>query len=87
MSKHETSDRGFKFYEPFETDYGHTISISESSSAEEPKIWMRIEKGEPRFGGDLPACSAPVHLTIPQAQRVIDSLQACIDNHYQGEAT
>ena len=83
MADFKTSDRGFKYWEEFETDFGHVLRISESSAAMEPKLWLWVTKGEPRYGGDLPACDVGVHMTLKQAERLRDNLDAAIKNHYQ----
>lgn len=83
--KHELSNRGFKHYEPIETDYGHVVRVYESSSAMEPHIWLAAVLRTADCRGGLEPESAHVHMTIEQAERVRDALDACIANHYQNE--
>lgn len=70
---YEVTDRGFKHYEPIAGDRGETIRVYESSAAREPCIWLEVEDG-------------PAHLTLEQAERVRDTLDAAIRNHYQRES-
>lgn len=70
----ETNDRGFLTYAggPIATDYGHTITVRESSAAEGPHVWLfigeseRTEKGSP-------------HLSLAQALMLRAALDQFID--------
>ena len=63
--------RGFQIYgEPVATDYGHTVTVYESSAASGPHVWMRVT-GE---GGDTHA-----HMDETQTRDVIARLQAWVD--------
>ncbi len=79
---HEVSPRGFTSMEPVTCRYGSTVLVSESSSAEEPCIWLRVTvdtmvltKQEPGEG--------VAHLSMEQAMMVRDQLSWLIANHYQ----
>lgn len=74
-----TSERGFEHYDPIPTSYGHDVRIYESSSANEPRLWMAIEKTE-RSQIDDPSV---VHLTFGQAEQIIQTLQTAMAYHYQ----
>lgn len=65
--KYTLSDRGFKQYEPV-----GNMRVYESSSAEEPKIWLHNE-----LGGDS------AHLTTAQALELATVLISAVNNHYQ----
>jgi hypothetical protein len=80
------SPRGFKFMPPVESTYGGEVYCSESSSAEEPKIWVRIEDGPIDFndsGGATKECAA--HLVLDDARRLGEQLLWLCDHHYQME--
>lgn len=68
------NDRGFLTYGGREipTDYGHTIRVQESSSAEEPKVWLFISDS-PHVDGHNP------HLTLEQAIAVHAALGQFIE--------
>ena len=74
----DTSDRGFRYYESIPSAYGHKIDVYESSAASGPHIWLAIDGDEA-----LIEDKAHVHLTVEQAQRLRDTLDAAIVNHYQ----
>lgn len=44
--KKKTTDRGFTYFEGIDT-YDYKYSIQESSSTEEPKIWLGIDDPNP----------------------------------------
>lgn len=75
-----TTSRGFHIYdEPVTTSYRHEVSVYESSSAEGPHCWLRIEKKECFGPGDLPVCDEAAHLSLDQAIAIRDRLTAFID--------
>lgn len=57
-SEPEFSERGFAQYGPTETSFGSFVSIYESSSAMEPKLWLKIKQSEPEYDGQLEATEA-----------------------------
>lgn len=95
-----TSDRGFDHMSPIETERctndgpPHVVSVSESSAALGPHIWLRIE-GRPlhRFTrpDGLPDVEAgrdgtmSAHLTLDQARQLEEQLAWLRTNHYQNE--
>ena len=84
MVRYTTSERGFRQYEPIQTSYGHEISVYESSAADAPHIWVKIELSEraaARVGLDPQAATA--HLTLDQANALRDAIDAAIEGHYQ----
>jgi hypothetical protein len=72
------TERGFAAYATIDTDYGHSIRVQESSSAEQPKCWPFIEPSEMVEGYN-------VHLTGPQAVRLIAALAEFVQD--SGQAT
>jgi hypothetical protein len=78
-----TSDRGFKQFEPVETQYGHVVRVYESSAAMQPCLWIATELAEAR-GGIEPE-KAHAHCTLEQAGKIRDAIDGCIANHYQQE--
>lgn len=85
------SDRGFKRLPPIPGNYGGEAVVYESSSAEEPKLWLKvIEPNDLNAGsvGDLSAGthSAMLHLTAEDAWKLADQLRWLVENHYHGDA-
>jgi hypothetical protein len=81
MIEFETGDRGFKHYAPIDTTYGHRIKVSESSSADAAHLWLAVDPTNAvmyRKGTETRA-----HLTVEQAETLIETLRAAIDGHYQ----
>lgn len=87
--KHTVTDRGFKHLEPFTCNYGTTVKVYESSSAEAPHIWLRLQQGGLRTSGDtsvggaLEVSEAVAHLSLEEAKQLRDQLDWLMDNHYQ----
>lgn len=77
------SARGFKHYEPIETDYGDVVKVYESSAAGDPHLWLAIDatRRTPPPSGDSPELTA--HLDVEGTKRLIATLQAGLANHYQ----
>jgi hypothetical protein len=68
-------DRGFHLYggRPITTDYGHTITVRESSAASGPHVWLAI--GERHEVG-----IANPHLDLAQAIALREALTQFIDS-------
>lgn len=72
------SDRGFHSYgEPFRDTYGAELEVYESSSAEGPRVWLRIQGGH---ANDRASDHHVAHLNKRQALALIDRLQTWIDD-------
>lgn len=71
------NDRGFLTYAggPIRTDYGHEITVQESSAADGPHVWLFISDS-PQVSGHDP------HLTLEQAIAV----RAALDQFIEGTA-
>lgn len=78
----EFSDRGFSFQEPFTTDYGHVLSVSESSAAKGPCLWLRIDASKSLIDEDR-GKDISVHLTAKQAKHLRKALKQALRDHYQ----
>lgn len=85
------NDRGFSALPDIEGDYGGSVRIYESSSAEQPKIWLRVEEPndlnawavDDRSGGTH---DATLHMTAETAWQLKQQIEWLITNHYQGDA-
>lgn len=75
----ETSDRGFKFLPPITSTHGGTIEVYESSAAEYPAVWVRIQEN---MRGAEPSDSH-AHLPIEDALALSQQLAWLARNHYQ----
>lgn len=69
----EIADRGFKHYEPIVSNSGDEVRVYESSAADAPYLWLRVNE-------------ATAHLRLADVERLIASLKAGIANHYQQPA-
>jgi hypothetical protein len=78
VSGFEVSDRGFRYYDGIETDYGHVVHIHESSRADGPCIWMEVNAERAKIDS-----AGHVHMTEEQAEEVIATLRRALDEHYQ----
>lgn len=74
--------RGFKHWDAIPSTYGHVLKVYESSAAEAPHLWLAINGDDSVVTDQSGEISA--HLTIEQAEALIATLRAAIDNHYQG---
>lgn len=77
------SDRGFIQGTEIESGYGGFIKVYESSAASHPHIWVRIVCPVNMNNPEGEMMDATSHLTIENAEELIDQLQYLIDNHYQ----
>ena len=75
MSNRSTTDRGFTVYDEFTDKYGSKIRVQESSIATEPCCWIFADAAS-----SMAATTQP-HLTVEQAKRVRDALDAFIQEH------
>lgn len=67
-----TTSRGFAIYDEFVDLYGHKVRVQKSSYAAEPAVWIFAEEGPCEVDPASP------HLTVEQAKRVRDALDAFI---------
>jgi hypothetical protein len=74
-----TSSRGFDYFEPFKTSYGHELRVYESSAVN-PSLWLRID-AKNNTCGDYPG-ETSVHLRLHEAKLLRDQLSWLIDHHY-----
>lgn len=80
-----TSDRGFDFLPPIPAEYGGNLTVSESSAASGPHLWVRantpVDPHNPH--GDVTEAAA-MHLTADNALRLAEQIQQTVHDHYQG---
>jgi hypothetical protein len=78
-----TSGRGFDYLPPIPSEYGGEVSVSESSAASGPHVWLRatapVDLNEPNG----PTHQVPIHLTAENALRLADQLRYIVEHHYQ----
>ena len=70
-----TTDRGFAIYDEFTDLYGHKVRVQQSSYASEPAVWIFAEECPDEVG------PTATHLTLEQAKRVRDGLDAFISEN------
>ncbi|WBB94112.1 hypothetical protein [Verrucosispora sp. WMMC514] len=79
-----TTGRGFAHLPPIPSEYGGHVTVSESSAADGPHVWLRatcpVDLNNPH--GD--AKETAMHLTADNAVRVAEQLQQTVRDHYQG---
>jgi hypothetical protein len=78
-----TSGRGFDAFPAVPSEYGGHVSVSESSAAKGPHLWLRATEA---MRGQ-PESKTALHLTAENAWRLADQLRAAVRDHYQGDAT
>lgn len=85
------TNRGFAVLPSIAGNYGGDVTVWESSAAEQPKLWVKINelddlndsvKGDP----NSPTHSATIHLTAEDAWKLADQLRCAVENHYHGDA-
>lgn len=81
-----TSDRGFDFLPPIPSEYGGEVSVSESSAADGPHIWLRAKAPVDLNRPDGEQHEVPIHLTAENAWRLAEQLRYLVEHHYQGDA-
>ncbi len=64
----EYTNRGFSIYDEVTDTKGNTVRIQESSSAEQPCVWMFNDIGD-------------AHINVEQAKQVINALQEFVDDY------
>lgn len=66
------TDRGFAIYDEFVDRYGSEVRVQKGSLASEPTVWIFAKCHADACGPDA------AHLTVEQAKRVRDALDAFI---------
>ncbi len=74
------SDRGFHGYgkEPLKCTYNGTAEVYESSAADGPRVWLKVEDGYPIKASSVEGV-AYLHLDKEQVLDLIDRLQTWVD--------
>jgi hypothetical protein len=70
------TSRGFDTYDEFRDSYGAEVTVRQSSAASGPHVWLFITGGA-MVSPDHPN-DGSAHLTVEQAKRVRDALDAFI---------
>lgn len=79
----DKSSRGFLQGGPIPSEYGGSIRAYESSSAEGPHLWVRIECPVDFNNPDGERKDAVVHLTLENAKALEKQLRHLRKHHYQ----
>ena len=79
------SPRGFMHYPPVRCTYLSDVTVSESSAASEPHVWLTVSELDDlnTRDPDGPRHDANAHLTFEQAEQIRDQLTSVMFNHYQ----
>ena len=79
------SPRGFMQYPPVRCTYLSDVTVSESSAASEPHVWLTVSELDDLNNRDPdgPRHDANAHLTFEQAEQIRDQLTSVMFNHYQ----
>jgi hypothetical protein len=73
-----TTPRGFTTYDDFTDSYGARVVVRQSSAASAPHVWLFIDGGDTGKTGGIRENDGSAHLTVEQATRVRDALDAFI---------
>jgi hypothetical protein len=79
-----TSARGFTHLPHIPSEYGGHASVSESSAADGPHVWVRATAPVDLNRPDGPTREVPLHLTADNARRLAEQLLLTVKEHYQG---
>lgn len=82
----EKTIRGFARLPPIPSKYGGDVAVYESSSAEGPHVWLKVECPADLNNPAGPTIEAVAHLTAENAWRLHEQLQLIVEQHYQGDA-
>lgn len=77
------TDRGFTHLPPIPSDYGGEVRAYESSSAEGPHLWLRVECPANLNEPSGPTIETVAHLTAESALHLADQLRFLVEHHYQ----
>lgn len=78
--------RGFAGLPPIPSEYGGEVSLSESSAADGPHVWLRAVAPVNLNDPTGPTHEVPIHLTAENAWMLADQLRHLVQHHYQGDA-
>lgn len=74
-----TTDRGFDHMPEIPSGYGGSVRVYESSNAEGPHIWVKVEES---MRGGVPSTSF-AHLKAEDAVKLAEQIMFLVANHYQ----
>lgn len=80
------TDRGFAGLPPIPSEYGGYVTVSESSAASGPHLWLRAVAPVDLNDPNGPTHEAPIHLTAANAGRLADQIRHVLEHHYHGDA-
>ncbi|WP_328344656.1 hypothetical protein [Micromonospora sp. NBC_00421] len=81
------TERGFTILPDIPSQYGGWISVSESSAASGPHVWVRATAPADLNAPNGPMVEAPLHLTADNARRLAEQLLLTVDEHYRADGT
>lgn len=81
-----TTARGFDYLQPVPSAYGGQGTVSESSAASGPHLWLDVECPANLNEPEGPTVEAILHLTAEHAWRLAEQLMTLVRDHYQGDA-
>lgn len=81
-----TSPRGLDYHADIPSDDGGHISVSESSAADGPYVWVRAQCPVDLNDPDGDTVETAMHLTADSAWMLARQLAATVAGHYQGDA-
>lgn len=77
--------RGFAHLPNIPSEYGGHVSVSESSAASGPHVWLRATAPVDLNNPDGPTHEVPMHLTADNARRLAEQLLLVVREHDQGD--
>jgi hypothetical protein len=82
----EASDRGFARLPAIHGAYGGDAMVWESSSAEYPRLWLKVEVPTDLREPTGPTTEAVIHLDAAEAWKLAEQIMTMVQNHYHGDA-
>ncbi|MDG4792100.1 hypothetical protein O7626_40510 [Micromonospora sp. WMMD1102] len=79
------SPRGFASLPDIPSEYGGAVSVSESSAADGPHIWVRANAPVDPHNPYGDTRESAMHLTADNAARLAEQLEEVVVGHYQND--
>lgn len=80
------SDRGFAGMPALKGAYGGHVMVWESSAAEYPRLWLKVDVPINANKPDGPTNSETIHLDAAVAWQLAEQIMTQVQNHYHGDA-
>jgi hypothetical protein len=80
------NDRGFSGLPPVQGAYGGDAMVWESSAAEYPRLWLKVNEPVNLNEPTGPTKDATVHLDAATAWQLAEQLMMLVQHHYQGDS-